>query len=166
MSSETLQAGEPVRQGIDLDFIGDGIAGLERTLRPTEGWIAGILMVVNLVVVVLSVEQADWVATPNLVVLLFFAMVTWLLLYRIPLWSIALIPVGLAVGLAVMSPLVSSSSLQFELHRDDRAFQLYQPLHEAPAVSQHRQHSPDAFSHIVGGTEHVMCEHGYPHGTI
>ena len=111
MSSETLQAGEPVRQGIDLDFIGDGIAGLERTLRPTEGWIAGILMVVNLVVVVLSVEQADWVATPNLVVLLFFAMVTGLLLYRIPLWSIALIPVGLAVGLAVILWQLSSFTL-------------------------------------------------------
>lgn len=111
MSSETLQTGEPIRQGVDLDFIGDGIAGLERTLRPTEGWIAGILMVVNLVVVVLSVEQADWVATPNLIVLLFFAMVTGLILYRIPLWSIALIPVGLAVGLAIILWQLSSFTL-------------------------------------------------------
>lgn len=111
MSSETLRTGEPIRQGIDLDFIGDGMAGLERTLRPNEGWISGILMVINLVVVVLSVEQADWVATPNLVVLLFFAMVTGLVLYRIPLWSIALIPVGLAVGLAVIFWQLSSFSL-------------------------------------------------------
>jgi len=102
MSSETLWADEPIRQGIGLDFVRDGIAGMERTLRPTAGWVAGILMVINLVVVVLSVEQADWVATPNLVALLFFAMVTGLALYRIPLWSIALIPVGLAVGLAVI----------------------------------------------------------------
>ncbi|SVC01485.1 uncharacterized protein METZ01_LOCUS254339, partial [marine metagenome] len=34
--------------------------------------------------------------------LLFLAMVTGLILYRIPVWSIALIPVGLAVGLAVI----------------------------------------------------------------
>ncbi|SVD86473.1 uncharacterized protein METZ01_LOCUS439327, partial [marine metagenome] len=33
-------------------------------------------MVINLVVVVQSVEQADWVTTPNLVALLFLAMVT------------------------------------------------------------------------------------------
>ncbi len=102
MNSEALRTGESIRQGIDLDFIRNGVAGLERTLRPTEGWIAGILMVINLVVVVQSVEQADWVATPNLVALLFLAMVTGLILYRIPVWSIALIPVGLAVGLAVI----------------------------------------------------------------
>ena len=111
MTSKTLQGNEPIRQGIDLDFIGDGIGGLERILRPKEGWIAASLMVINLVVVVMSVEQADWVATPNLVALLFLAMLTGLALYRIPVWSIALLPVGFAVGLAVIFWQLSSFTL-------------------------------------------------------
>ena len=44
MSPETLRAGEPIRQGISLNFFGDGIAWMERTLRPATGWIAGMLM--------------------------------------------------------------------------------------------------------------------------
>ena len=108
MTSETLTTGdkpgaeESSREGINFDAIGDGIIKLERLLRPNEGWIATALLVINLVVVVMSVEQADWVATPNLIWLLFLAMVTGLVLYRIPVWSITLLPVGLAVGLAVI----------------------------------------------------------------
>ena len=50
----------PASPRIDTDAIGDGIATLERILRPNEGWIAAGLLALNLVVVVLSVEQADW----------------------------------------------------------------------------------------------------------
>ena len=111
MSPEALQSGEPIRREIGLNFVGDGIAWMERKLRPATGWIAGMLMAINLVVVVLSVEQADWVATPNLVALLFLAMMTGLVMHRIPLWSIALIPVGLAIGLTVILWQISSFTL-------------------------------------------------------
>jgi len=105
MTSETIGTagtGAPARQKFDTDFIGDGFAWLERTIRPNEGWVAAGLLALNLVVVVMSVEQADWVPSPNLVALLFMAMLTGLVLYRIPIWSIALLPVGLAVGLAII----------------------------------------------------------------
>ena len=92
----------PARQGLDTDFIGDSIAWLERTMRPNEGWVAAALLALNLVVVVMSVERADWVPSPNLVLVLFMAMLTGLVLYRIPIWSIALLPVGLVVGLAII----------------------------------------------------------------
>ena len=105
MTSETvgtIGTGAPARQGFDTDFIGDSIAWLERTMRPNEGWVAAALLALNLVVVVMSVERADWVPSPNLGLLLFMAMLTGLILYRIPIWSITLLPVGLAVGLAII----------------------------------------------------------------
>ena len=105
MTSETvgtIGTGAPARQGFDTDFIGDSIAWLERTMRPNEGWVAAALLALNLVVVVMSVERADWVPSPNLVLGLFMAMLTGLVLYRIPIWSIALLPVGLVVGLAII----------------------------------------------------------------
>ena len=92
----------PARQGLDTDFIGDSIAWLERTMRPNEGWVAAALLALHLVVVVMSVERADWVPSPNLVLVRFMAMLTGLVLYRIPIWSIALLPVGLVVGLAII----------------------------------------------------------------
>ncbi len=97
-----IGAEAPARQGLDIDFIGDSIAWLERTMRPNEGWVAAALLALNLVVVVMSVERADWVPSPNLVLVLFMAMLTGLVLYRIPIWSIALLPVGLVVGLAII----------------------------------------------------------------
>ncbi len=115
MTSEALGGRAPTRQRINTDAIGDGIGdgigSLERTLRPNDGWIAGALLVLNLVVVVVSVEQADWVPSPNLVQLLFLAMLTGLALYRIPIWSAALLPVGLAVGLALILWQLSSFSI-------------------------------------------------------
>ena len=110
-SGENLDSGKSARQWINTDAIEDGVAGFERLLRPNEGWIAAALMVINLVVVVMSVEQADWVATPNLILLLFLAMITGLALYRIPVWSIALLPVGLAVGLGVILWQLSSFNI-------------------------------------------------------
>ena len=111
MTSETLSPNKPIQQGWDTDFIRGSIAWFERTMRPNEGWIAALLLVLNLVTVVLSVEQADWVPSPNLVKLLFIAMLTGLILYRIPIWSLALVPVGLAVGLAIILWQLSSFTI-------------------------------------------------------
>ena len=111
MTSETLNPNKPSQRGWGTDFIGDSIARFERTMRPNEGWIAALLLVLNLVTVVLSVEQADWVPSPNLVKLLFIAMLTGLILYRIPIWSLALVPVGLAAGLAIILWQLSSFTI-------------------------------------------------------
>ena len=122
MTSEALGAREPTRplertapeprdQKVSAESIWDGIGWLERRLRPNQGWISAGLLVLNLVVVVMSVERADWVPSPNLVQLLFIAMLTGLALYRIPIWSIALVPVGLAVGLGVILWQLSNFSI-------------------------------------------------------
>ena len=87
---------------MNTEAIGEGVISLERILRPKDGWIAAALLLLNLLVVVLSVEQADWAPSPNLIFLLFLAMLTGLVLYRVPVWSAALLPVGLAVGFAVI----------------------------------------------------------------
>ncbi|MBO20067.1 MAG: hypothetical protein CL732_05975 [Chloroflexi bacterium] len=102
MTTEALPQETSLRDRINTDSIGEGLLGLERFLRPNEGWLAASLLVLNLVVVVLSVEQADWAPSPNLVFLLFLAMITGLALYRLPVWSLVLVPVGLAVGLGVI----------------------------------------------------------------
>ncbi len=122
MTSEALGAREPIQplertasepreSKVSAESFWDGIGWLERTLRPNEGWIAAGLLVLNLMVVVISVERADWVPSPNLVQLLFIAMLTGLALYRLPLWSIALVPFGLAVGLGVILWQLSSFSI-------------------------------------------------------
>ena len=102
MTSEVLTERAAFRNRVNTDSIGEGFISLDRTLRPTEGWLAAALLALNLVVVVLSVEQADWAPSPNLVVLLFLAMLTGLVLYRIPVWSAALLPAGFAVGFGVI----------------------------------------------------------------
>ncbi|MBC8281540.1 MAG: transglutaminase domain-containing protein [Chloroflexi bacterium] len=111
MTSDALAANEPVSGGLTAESVMDGVGWLERTLRPNEGWIAAGLLAINLVVVVLSVERADWVPSPNLIQLLFIAMLTGLALYRIPIWSIALLPVGLAIGLGVIFWQLSTFSI-------------------------------------------------------
>ena len=126
MTSEVLTGSVDTRQGINTEAIGDGLLSLERLLRPNDGWIAAALLTLNLVVVVLSVEQADWAPSPNLVFVLFLAMLTGLALYRVPVWSIALLPVGLAVGFAVI--LWQLSSLDIEGVRVGGAGQVLERL--------------------------------------
>ena len=122
MTSEALGAREPIQplertasepreSKVPAESFWNGIGWLERTLRPNEGWLAAGLLVLNLMVVVISVERADWVPSPNLVQLLFIAMFTGLALYRLPFWSIALVPLGLAVGLGVILWQLSSFSI-------------------------------------------------------
>ncbi|PKB70565.1 MAG: hypothetical protein BZY87_09940 [SAR202 cluster bacterium Io17-Chloro-G6] len=113
MTTEAMASRESVSEGMSsTEAVGNGILWLERFLRPNEGWIAAFLLVLNLVVVVLSVEQANWAPSPNLIFLLFLAMLTGLFLYRIPIWSVALLPVGLAVGFAVILWQLSSFDIE------------------------------------------------------
>ena len=77
------------------------LAGLNY-FRPADGWATVLLLALNLMVVVWSVEQADWVPTPNLVSLILLAMLVGLFLARLPLWGVLVLPLGLLLGLGVI----------------------------------------------------------------
>ncbi len=82
--------------------LGHSLLTALRYARPADGWASVILLALNLMVVVWSVEQADWVPTPNLVSLIMLAMLTGLILARLPLWSLLVLPLGLLFGLGVI----------------------------------------------------------------
>ena len=67
-------------------------------LQPADGWLALGLLAVNLCVVVLAVERADWAPTPNLPGILLLGMLTAFVFYRLPVWWwLAILP-GLVLG--------------------------------------------------------------------
>ncbi len=94
--------GQAARRAVTLnwdseDVTGAGLAILRR-FRPDDGWVALILLALNLCVVVLSVEQADWAPTPSLIGILLLGMLTAFVFYRIPVfWFQAMLP-GLVLG--------------------------------------------------------------------
>ena len=89
-------------KGLDTAALGKGLLAALNYFRPADGWATVILLGLNLMVVVWSVEQADWVPTPNLVSLILLAMLTGLLLSRAPLWGLLVLPLGLIIGLGVI----------------------------------------------------------------
>ncbi|PKB63555.1 MAG: hypothetical protein BZY80_06660 [SAR202 cluster bacterium Io17-Chloro-G2] len=102
--------------GLDLDPAIQRLAKFHLVLRTPDGWLAMILMVLNLMIVVWSVGTANWVDTPNLVSLVFFAMMTGLILSRIPVWGVLLLPIGIAIGgLVVVWQLVNFESRTLSL---------------------------------------------------
>jgi hypothetical protein len=90
------------RRAINLDTLGGWLSSLNRQLRPADGWLSVILLALNLMVVAWSVAKADWAPTPSLPYLILLAMVTGLVLSRIPLWAMLVLPVGLAIGVLVI----------------------------------------------------------------
>ena len=97
-----MTGGEAARRGLavswDGEVAGRTALGLLARLRPTDGWMALTLLAVNLCVVVLSVEQADWAPTPNLAGILLLGMLTAFVFYRFPVWWwLAILP-GLVLG--------------------------------------------------------------------
>lgn len=89
-------------KGLDSEALGKGLLTVLNYFRPADGWATVFLLGLNLMVVVWSVEQADWVPTPNLVSLILLAMLTGLLLSRVPLWGVLVLPLGLLIGLGVI----------------------------------------------------------------
>ena len=75
---------------------------LTYVLRPPDGWIAAGLLALNMVIVVWSVEVADWAPTPSLVLSILLAVFTALILTRVRIWAAALIPLGLLIGAGVI----------------------------------------------------------------
>ena len=102
MTLGQLAAAVSFHQRFDSEALVNSGVSFGRMLRPADGWISVVLLALNLIVVVWSVHHADWVATPNLVVVLLLAMVTGLVLARLPFWATLVFPVGLGVGLLVV----------------------------------------------------------------
>ena len=90
------------RSSFNTEAIGQNLLAALRYARPADGWASVFLLALNLMVVVWSVEQADWVPTPNLVSLIMLAMLTGLVLSRLPLWGLLVLPLGLVIGLWVI----------------------------------------------------------------
>lgn len=90
------------RVSIDTEAWGKALLAGINYFRPADGWATVLLLGLNLMVVVWSVEQADWVPTPNLVSLILLAMLVGLFLARLPVWGILALPLGLLVGLGVI----------------------------------------------------------------
>lgn len=90
-------------RGFTVEPIARAALWLWQYARPPDGWATVFLLSLNLMVVVWSVERADWVPTPNLVSLILVAMLTGLVLSRVPLWGILVLPVGLLIGVWVIT---------------------------------------------------------------
>lgn len=91
-------------RGLTFEPITRAALWLWRHGRPADGWAAVLLLALNLLVVAWSVDRGgDWVPTPSLEYLILIAMVTGLALSRIPVWGVLLLPLGLAIGLWVIT---------------------------------------------------------------
>lgn len=100
---DPVAAEAPARRvNLDTEAWGQALLAGLNYFRPADGWATVLLLGLNLMVVVWSVEQADWVPTPNLVSLILLAMLVGLFLSRLPVWGILVLPLGLLVGLGVI----------------------------------------------------------------
>jgi transglutaminase-like putative cysteine protease len=91
----------PARGGISFESLGPRVLALIQAFRPSDGWVSVVLLALNLLTIVWSVERANWAPTPNLAYVILLAMLTGLVLSRVPIWTVLLLPVGLAIGLLV-----------------------------------------------------------------
>ena len=91
-----------VRERLSTEATADSLFAIARFFRPSDGWLAFLFLAMNLWVVIFSVEQAEWVPGMELTSLVIMAMLTGILLYRIPAWASLMLPIGAAVGLLVI----------------------------------------------------------------
>ena len=98
LSQPTASAGRAWR---DPALAGRALA-LLAALKPPDGWVAAGLLMINMIIVVWSVEVADWAPTPSLVLVMLLAVLTALFLTRIRFWTAAVLPLGLAIGCGVV----------------------------------------------------------------
>ncbi|PKB84211.1 MAG: hypothetical protein BZY88_00325 [SAR202 cluster bacterium Io17-Chloro-G9] len=102
MTARGVVQASALRERINLDSMGVGALLLSRFFRPSDGWLAFGFLLLNLIMVVWSVDNAEWAPTPNLVAVVGMSMVTGLFLARVRLWGLLILPVGLAIGLLVI----------------------------------------------------------------
>jgi transglutaminase-like putative cysteine protease len=85
-----------------------------RRFSPVEGWLTYLVLLISLLVVTGSVNQADWVQTPSLAGIMLWSTLGGLALSKLRLHGVALIVVGLIIGGLVVywqaSTLVESGS--------------------------------------------------------
>ena len=74
MTSSSLAGAVTLRERAHPEALLDVSLRVIRVFRPSDGWLAVGLLVLNLLVVVLSVEQANWVPTPDLKLLILLGM--------------------------------------------------------------------------------------------
>ena len=84
--------------------------GLQILLRPPDGWVSSVLLALNMIIVVWSVEVADWAPTPSLVLVMLLSLLTALVLTRIRLSGALLVPIGLLIGAGVVIWQLTASS--------------------------------------------------------
>ena len=90
------------RERLSTEVLADSLLAIARFFRPSDGWLAFLFLAMNLWVVIFSVQQAEWVPGLELTSLVIMAMLTGILLYRIPAWAGLMLPIGAAVGLLVI----------------------------------------------------------------
>ena len=117
-------------------------------LRPPDGWIAAGLLALNMVIVVWSVEVADWAPTPSLAVAILLAVFTALVLTRVRMWAAALIPVGLLIGAGVIIWQLTASPPE-ELRISSTA-ELFARLWDWVLAARHEGISVDPLPFAVG----------------
>ena len=67
---------DPPPGRFSLQSLGPRSLSLIQTFRPSDGWVTVVLLSLNLLTIVWSVEQADWAPTPNLAYVMLLAMLT------------------------------------------------------------------------------------------
>ena len=82
--------------------LGRWLLSVLTALRPPDGWVAAGLLLLNMIIVVWSVEVADWAPTPSLVLVMILAVLTAIPLTRVRLWTPVVLPVGLLIGIGVI----------------------------------------------------------------
>ena len=87
---------------IDYDALVEQALRFNRVLRPYDGWLAAGLLTLNLMVVVWSVESANWVPTPSLAFVMLLAALCGFVVSRLPIWGLVALPLGLVVGMLVV----------------------------------------------------------------
>ena len=102
MTPDGLVQSPAFQTRFDVDFMVQQAVRLSRHLRPYDGWLAAGLLTLNLMVVVWSVESAEWVPTPNLAFILLLAVTCGFVVSRLPVWGGVALPLGLAIGLLVV----------------------------------------------------------------
>ena len=116
--------------------------------RPPDGWIAAGLLALNMVIVVWSVEVADWAPTPALVATILLAVFTALILTRVRLWAAVLIPGGLLIGAGVIIWQLTASAPE-ELRIASNA-ELFNRLWDWVLAARHEGISVDPLPFAVG----------------
>ena len=106
MTGQGLTQRVSIRSWLNFESPADGLVAVAQLFRPSDGWISLTLLALNLMLVVGSVGRAEWVVgleTVSLISVLLLGMLTGLVLARLPVWGALVFPIGLGIGLVVVS---------------------------------------------------------------